>query len=64
MKIALYFPASVRTHSKEAILRVLLVEDQPDRAEVVRKGLVEEGYAVDLSEDFRDRLISFRHGGA
>ncbi len=35
-------------------MRVLLVEDQPDLAEVVRKGLVEEGYAVDLCLDGED----------
>lgn len=35
-------------------MRVLLVEDEPDLAELIRKGLVEEGYAVDVSADGED----------
>ncbi len=37
-------------------MRVLLVEDNRDMAEVVRDALVEEGYAVDLSMDGEDGL--------
>jgi two-component system OmpR family response regulator len=32
-------------------MRILIVEDDPDLAEILRQGLVEEGYAVDLSLD-------------
>ncbi len=35
-------------------MRLLLVEDEPDLAEVVRRGLEEEGYAVDISLDGED----------
>jgi two-component system OmpR family response regulator len=37
-------------------MRVLVVEDDPDLAEVLRQGLVEEDYAVDLSLDGEDGL--------
>jgi two-component system OmpR family response regulator len=37
-------------------MRVLVVEDNRDLAEVLRQGLVEEGYAVDLSLDGEDGL--------
>jgi len=32
-------------------MRILLVEDQPDAAEVLRQGLREQGYAVDVAAD-------------
>jgi two-component system copper resistance phosphate regulon response regulator CusR len=32
-------------------MRILLVEDQPDAAEVLRQGLREQGYAVDVASD-------------
>jgi len=32
-------------------MRLLIVEDDPDLAEILKQGLVEEGYAVDLSLD-------------
>jgi len=37
-------------------MRVLVVEDNPDLAELLRRGLVEEGYAVDLALDGEDGL--------
>jgi two-component system OmpR family response regulator len=37
-------------------MRVLVVEDDPDLAELLRDGLTEEGYAVDLSLDGEDGL--------
>ena len=37
-------------------MRVLVVEDDPDLSEILRDGLVEEGYAVDLSTDGEDGL--------
>ena len=37
-------------------MRVLVVEDDPDLADLLRDGLVEEGYAVDLSRDGEDGL--------
>jgi DNA-binding response OmpR family regulator len=35
-------------------MRILLVEDERDLAEIVRQGLVEEGYAVDVAHDGED----------
>jgi two-component system OmpR family response regulator len=32
-------------------VRVLVVEDEPKMAELLRRGLVEEGYAVDVAAD-------------
>ncbi len=32
-------------------MRILLVEDQPDAAEILRQGLREQGYAVDVAGD-------------
>jgi two-component system OmpR family response regulator len=37
-------------------MRVLVVEDDPDLADILRQGLVEEDYAVDLSIDGEDGL--------
>ena len=37
-------------------MRVLVVEDEPDLADLIRKGLAEEGYAVDVSLDGEDGL--------
>ncbi len=37
-------------------MRVLVVEDDPDLSELLRDGLVEEGYAVDVSTDGEDGL--------
>lgn len=37
-------------------MRILVVEDDPDLAEVLRRGLTEEGHAVDLSTDGEDGL--------
>ncbi len=37
-------------------MRALIVEDEPDLARILRDGLTEEGYAVDLSEDGEDGL--------
>lgn len=35
-------------------MRVLVVEDEPKMAELLRRGLVEEGYAVDVAADGPD----------
>ncbi|WP_433754932.1 hypothetical protein [Nocardia sp. CA-135398] len=35
-------------------MRVLVVEDEPKMAELLRRGLVEEGYAVDVAVDGPD----------
>jgi DNA-binding response OmpR family regulator len=40
--------------AKEENLRILLVEDEPAAAQMLSKGLREEGYAVDLSLDGED----------
>ena len=37
-------------------MRILVVEDDPDLGEIVRAGLVEEGYAVDLAVTGEDGL--------
>jgi two-component system OmpR family response regulator len=37
-------------------MRVLVVEDNPDLADLLKRGLEEEGYAVDLSRDGEDGL--------
>jgi len=37
-------------------MRVLVVEDNPDLADLLRRGLEEEGYAIDLSLDGEDGL--------
>lgn len=37
-------------------MRILVVEDEPKLAEALRKGLTEEGYAVDISLDGEDAL--------
>ena len=37
-------------------MRVLVVEDDPDLAEVLRQGLVEEEYAVDLNGAWKQAL--------
>ena len=37
-------------------MRVLVVEDDPDLCEILRDGLVEEGYAVDAAETAEDGL--------
>ncbi len=37
-------------------MRVLVVEDNPDLAGILRRGLAEEGYAVDVSLDGEDGL--------
>src|SRR5258707_3424293 len=40
--------------AKDGNLRILLVEDEPAAAQMLSKGLREEGYAVDLSLDGED----------
>lgn len=37
-------------------MRLLLVEDEKDLAAVIRKGLIEEGYAVDVAHDGEEGL--------
>lgn len=37
-------------------MRILVVEDDPDLADILRQGLIEEGYAVDLARDGEDGL--------
>jgi two-component system OmpR family response regulator len=38
-------------------VRALVVEDQPKLASLIRRGLVEEGYAVDLAPDGLEALV-------
>ena len=38
----------------EQILRILLVEDEPAAAQMLAKGLREQGYAVDTAADGED----------
>lgn len=38
-------------------MRVLIVEDEPRMAALIRQGLVEEGYAVDVVANGRDALL-------
>lgn len=38
-------------------MRILLVEDEKSLAEILKKGLEEEGYAVDLAYDGEEGLF-------
>lgn len=43
--------ASPDTERMVAAVRVLVVEDEPKMADLLRRGLIEEGYAVDVASD-------------
>ena len=42
---------TVSTERMVATVRVLVVEDEPKMADLLRRGLVEDGYAVDIAAD-------------
>ena len=44
-------------------MRVLVVEDEPRLARALQRGLVAEGYAVDLAADGPTGLEAARHEG-
>ncbi len=54
--VAILFPYSSEVHLSSAIVnprhvRILLVEDEPDAARLLAKGLSEQSYAVDVAHD-------------
>ena len=56
-------PADVRNLSKAAAMRLLVVEDDRDAAEYLRKAFREAGHVVDLAGDGEEGLTLARDGG-
>ena len=61
--------ATPSTERMVATVRVLVVEDEPKMADLLRRGLIEDGYAVDIAADGTQRLpgrtgLRLRRGGA
>lgn len=46
--------AKIEAHGRSTEMRVLLIEDDEDTAEYVRKGLLQAGHTVDIVSDGRD----------
>jgi DNA-binding response OmpR family regulator len=50
-------PANLKQEKAPKVMRILLVEDETYLADIIRKGLQEEGYAVDVAYDGEEGLF-------
>jgi DNA-binding response OmpR family regulator len=53
------FSASANIICQNIVMQILLVEDEEKIANFLRRGLIEEGYAIDIAKDGEDALYKF-----